>query len=82
MVGKVGIAAEQDPGGLGFADPPRHTRLRHMLTPHFTTRALAKQAPRVRRIIDEALDDIARPRPGRGSRSTCRSTSRCPSRRA
>lgn len=58
MVGKVGIAAEQDPGGLGFADPPAHTRLRHMLTPHFTARALAKRAPRVRAIVDEALDDL------------------------
>ena len=59
MVGKVGIAADQDPGGLGFADPPAHTRLRHMLTPHFTTRALARQEPRVREIIDEALADVA-----------------------
>ena len=60
MVGKVGIAAEQDPGGLGFADPPAHTRLRHMLTPHFTTRALARRAPRVHEIIEEALDEVAR----------------------
>jgi cytochrome P450 len=60
MVGKVGIAAEQDPGGLGFADPPAHTRLRHMLTPHFTTRALARRAPRVRQIVDETLDELAR----------------------
>jgi cytochrome P450 len=60
MIGKVGIAAEQDPGGLGFADPPAHTRLRHMLTPHFTTRALAQRAPRVRQIVDEALDEVAR----------------------
>ena len=60
MVGKVGIAAEQDPGGLGFADPPAHTRLRRMLTPHFTTRALARRAPRVHEIIEDALDDIER----------------------
>ncbi|TAM91358.1 MAG: cytochrome P450 [Jatrophihabitans sp.] len=60
MIGKVGIAAEQDPGGLGFADPPAHTRLRHMLTPYFTTRALAARAPRVRQIVDEALEDVAR----------------------
>jgi cytochrome P450 len=58
MVGKVGIAAEQDPGGLGFADPPAHTRLRHMLTPHFTTRALARRAPRIHEIVDEALDSL------------------------
>lgn len=59
MVGKVGIAAEQDPGGLGFADPPHHTRLRRMLTPHFTTRALAARAPRIAEIISEALDDLS-----------------------
>jgi cytochrome P450 len=59
MIGKVGIAAEQDPGGLGFADPPAHTRLRHMLTAHFTTRALARRAPRVREIVDDALDEMA-----------------------
>ncbi len=60
MVGKVGIAAEQDPGGLGFADPPAHTRLRRMLTPHFTTRALAQRAPRVHQIVEEAFDEVAR----------------------
>lgn len=60
MIGKVGIAAEQDPGGLGFADPPAHTRLRRMLQPHFTTRALAQQAPRVKRIIEESIADLAR----------------------
>lgn len=60
MIGKVGIAAEQDPGGLGFADPPAHTRLRRMLQPHFTTRALAQQAPRVRQIVEDAIADVAR----------------------
>src|SRR3954453_2680275 len=60
MIGKVGIGAEQDPGGLGFADPPHHTRLRKMLMAHFTTRALAKRAPRIKQIIDDALDDVER----------------------
>jgi len=60
MIGKVGIGAEQDPGGLGFADPPHHTRLRKMLAPHFTTRALAKRTPRVEQIIADSLDDMAR----------------------
>jgi cytochrome P450 len=60
MIGKVGIGAEQDPGGLGFADPPHHTRLRQLLQPHFTTRAVAAREPRVRQIIDEALDEMAR----------------------
>jgi cytochrome P450 len=60
MIGKAGIAAEQDPGGLGFADPPAHTRLRHMLTAHFTVRALAQRAGRVQEIINDALDEVAR----------------------
>lgn len=59
MAGKVGIAAEDDPGGLGFADPPAHTRLRQMLTPHFTARALAARTPRVERAIADALDGLA-----------------------
>lgn len=59
MIGKVGIAAEDDPGGLGFADPPAHTRLRKMLTAHFTTRALAARVPRIQQIIAEALDAMA-----------------------
>jgi cytochrome P450 len=59
MVGKLGVGADQDPGGLGFADPPAHTRLRHLLTPHFTTRALARRAPRVRQIVDDALAEVA-----------------------
>jgi cytochrome P450 len=59
MIGKVGIAAEQDPGGLGFADPPAHSRLRHMLTPTFTARALALRAPRIQQIIEETLDGLA-----------------------
>lgn len=60
MIGKVGIAAEQDPGGLGFADPPHHTRLRKMLTPHFTARASEARAPRIKQIVDDALDEMAR----------------------
>lgn len=60
MVGKAGIAAAQDPGGLGFTDPPAHTRLRHMLTPHFTARALGRRTPHIREIVADALDDLAR----------------------
>ncbi len=60
MIGKVGIAAEDDPGGLGFADPPHHTRLRRMLTAHFTLRASMERAPRIRQVVDEALDELER----------------------
>ena len=58
MIGKVGIAAEDDPGGLGFADPPAHTRLRKMLAAQFTTRALAAREPQIRAAIDDALDEV------------------------
>ena len=66
MIGKVGIAAEDDPGGLGFADPPHHTRLRRMLTAHFTVRASMDRAPRIRQVVDEALDDLERAGQGGG----------------
>src|SRR6185369_11793294 len=31
----VGVPGSTNPGGLGFADPPVHTRLRKLLTPEF-----------------------------------------------
>lgn len=60
LVGKLGITAEQDPGGLGFADPPDHTRLRRFLTPEFTVRRLRRLAPRIEAIVDGQLDVMAR----------------------
>ncbi|UQS22524.1 cytochrome P450 [Amycolatopsis thermalba] len=56
LVGKAGLSAEQNPGGLGFADPPDHTRLRKMLTPEFTMRRLNRLTPRIDEIITEQLD--------------------------
>lgn len=44
-----------DPGGLGFADPPGHTRLRRILTPEFTMRRLQRLAPRIDVIVAEQL---------------------------
>jgi cytochrome P450 len=51
--------ASTNPGGLGFADPPVHTRLRRMLTPEFTMRRLARLEPRIHDIVTERLDAIA-----------------------
>ncbi|GAA2014949.1 cytochrome P450 [Nakamurella flavida] len=45
-----------DPGGLGFADPPDHTRLRRLLTPQFTVRRLAQLGPGIEKIITGRLD--------------------------
>jgi len=52
------VSAEQNPGGLGMADPPAHTRLRKMLTPEFTARRLQRLAPRIGEIVDQLLDEM------------------------
>jgi cytochrome P450 len=57
--GKAGLTAEQNPGGLGFADPPAHTRLRKALTPEFTMRRLSRLTPRIDAIVNEQLDAMA-----------------------
>ena len=41
LVGSTG-SDSRPIGGLGFADPPEHTRLRRLLTPEFTMRRLAR----------------------------------------
>ena len=56
--------AEQDPGGLGFRDPPEHTRLRRLLTREFTVRRLSRLAPRIDALVTELLDDVAAAGPG------------------
>ncbi|MGC7094794.1 cytochrome P450 [Amycolatopsis lurida] len=59
LVGEGGASADANPGGLGFADPPVHTRLRKLLTPEFTMRRLSRLKPGIARIIEERLDAIA-----------------------
>ncbi|WP_110205162.1 cytochrome P450 [Nocardioides daejeonensis] len=56
-VGKRG-AADGDIGGLGFTDPPDHTRLRRLITPEFTMRRLQRIQPSLDRIIAGQLDEI------------------------
>ncbi len=53
-----GPATSDDIGGLGFTDPPLHTRLRKIVTPEFTMRRLARLGPAVERIVDDALDAL------------------------
>ncbi|MEV4314581.1 cytochrome P450 [Actinocrispum sp. NPDC049592] len=55
----AGATVQQDPGGLGFADPPVHTRLRKLLTPEFTMRRLARLTPGIKEIIEQRLDAMA-----------------------
>ena len=46
----IGAGAEPI-GGLGFTDPPDHTRLRKILTPEFTLRRLSRLQPRIEQIV-------------------------------
>ncbi|GLZ56362.1 cytochrome P450 [Actinomycetospora sp. NBRC 106378] len=59
LVGRAGIGSGQNPGGLGFTDPPDHTRLRRLLTPEFTGRRLSRLGPRIAEIVDGRLDAMA-----------------------
>ena len=59
LVGSAGITAESNPGGLGMADPPEHTRLRKLLTPEFTMRRLRRLTPRIEAIVEGQLDVMA-----------------------
>jgi cytochrome P450 len=57
--GNAGLTDDQNPGGLGFADPPAHTRLRKALTPEFTMRRLARLTPRIDAFVNGQLDAMA-----------------------
>ncbi len=46
-------------GGLGFTDPPEHTRLRRLVAGYFTPRRLAALAPEIDRIVAHRLDVLA-----------------------
>ena len=48
-----------DPGGLGFRDPPEHTRLRKLMASAFTPRRLAALAPRIEQLVAEQLERMA-----------------------
>ncbi|NNG40780.1 cytochrome P450 [Flexivirga sp. ID2601S] len=52
----LGMGADVTIGGLGFTDPPEHTRLRKILTPEFTVRRLQHLQPVIDRIVQERLD--------------------------
>jgi cytochrome P450 len=45
-------------GGLGFTDPPDHTRLRKFLTPEFTMRRLERLRPGIESIVADRLDAL------------------------
>ena len=53
-----GPASSEDIGGLGFTDPPLHTRLRKIVTPEFTMRRLARLVPIIEEIVGGQLDEM------------------------
>ena len=58
LIGADTTAGAQSIGGLGFTDPPEHTRLRGFLTPEFTMRRLARLRPSIDRIVEEQADAL------------------------
>jgi cytochrome P450 len=58
FVGKRG-ASDGDIGGLGFTDPPEHTRLRRLLTPEFTMRRLVRLQPAIDGVVERQVDELA-----------------------
>lgn len=60
LTGEGGATDQEDPGGLGFADPPKHTRLRRLLTPEFTVRRLRRIEPRIVEMVDDHLNAMER----------------------
>ncbi|HEX7740699.1 MAG TPA: cytochrome P450 [Marmoricola sp.] len=59
LMGESGDVEKGDIGGLGFTDPPEHTRLRKLLTPEFTMRRLERLKPGIEAIIEHQLDETA-----------------------
>ncbi|TCO52595.1 cytochrome P450 [Actinocrispum wychmicini] len=55
----AGMTDQENPGGLGFADPPVHSRLRKLLTPEFTMRRLSRLTPGIKEIIEQRLAAMA-----------------------
>jgi cytochrome P450 len=66
LVGRAGSTTDGDIGGLGFTDPPEHTRLRKLLTPEFTMRRLERLRPRIAETVERQLDEVERLAAGDG----------------
>jgi len=56
-MGASGDVEKGDIGGLGFTDPPEHTRQRKLLQGEFTMRRLARLKPIIEEIIEHQLDE-------------------------
>jgi cytochrome P450 len=51
------FSSKYGPDWLIFADPPRHTKLRALISKAFTPRSIASLEPRIRDLARELLDD-------------------------
>jgi cytochrome P450 len=58
MMGKPRSSTDGDIGGLGFTDPPEHTRLRKLVTPEFTMHRLERLRPQIAATIERQLDHV------------------------
>ena len=58
-VGAQGPGVDKNPGGLGFADPPDHTRLRKLLIPQFTALRMRELEPRIVAVVNQCLEEMA-----------------------
>lgn len=58
-VGRSGSATDGDIGGLGFTDPPDHTRLRRLITPEFTMRRLQRMQPMIEAVVARQVEEVA-----------------------
>ncbi len=65
-MGRRGSTTDGDFGGLGFTDPPEHTRQRKFLTPEFTMRRLRRLEPMIEATIERQLDEVERAASGAG----------------
>jgi len=57
FMGKSGDVNKGDIGGLGFTDPPEHTRQRKLLQGEFTVRRLQRLKSMIDEIIESQLDE-------------------------
>jgi cytochrome P450 len=55
----IGQEAERGIYAMLNRDPPDHTRLRRLVSKAFTPRMIEGLTPRIRQLVDEALDSIA-----------------------
>ncbi|MGY1785110.1 cytochrome P450 [Geodermatophilus sp. SYSU D00698] len=54
----TGSATADDVGGLGFTDPPDHTRLRGLVAPEFTRARLQRLEPAIEETVARQLDEL------------------------